>query len=87
VHATRAWLDALVFTGEIGADQPEVREAVCGGLRVLGLRGGLEPIIDQDRVVSADGALPVAVVVTGEDLQVAAETRDVLDRHRRQARR
>jgi acetate kinase len=75
-------LDALVITGEIGADQPEIREAVCAGLPVLGLRGGLEPVVDRDRVVSADdAAVPVVVVVTGEDLQVAAETRNVLGRH------
>jgi acetate kinase len=79
-------LDALVFTGEIGADQPEVREAVCAGLPVLGLRGGLKPVIDEDGIVSAAGALPVAVVVTGEDLQVAAEVRTVLHRDRREAR-
>ena len=76
---TYALPDALVFTGEIGADQPEVREAVCAGLPLLGLRGGLEPVVDRDRIVSAAGAtVPVVVVVTGEDLQVAAETREAL---------
>jgi acetate kinase len=72
-------LDALVVTGEIGADQPEVREAVAAGLPLLGLRGGLDPVVDEDAVVSRDG-VPVVVVVTGEDLQVAAETRSALDR-------
>lgn len=75
-------LDVLVITGEIGADQPEVREAVCAGLPLLGLRGGLEPVVDDDRIVSAAGAsVPVVVVVTGEDLQVAAETRDAITQH------
>jgi acetate kinase len=70
--------DGLVVTGEIGADQPEVREAVAAGLPLLGLRGGLDPVIDEDAVVSRDG-VAVVVVVTGEDLQVAAETREALD--------
>ena len=34
-------LDALVFTGEIGEDQPEVREEICSALTALGVRGGL----------------------------------------------
>ncbi|MYV72054.1 acetate/propionate family kinase, partial [Streptomyces sp. SID2131] len=38
-------LDALVFTGEIGEDQPEVREEVCARLSVLGLSGGLRPLV------------------------------------------
>ncbi len=76
-------LDALIVTGEIGADQPEVREAVCAGLPVLGLRGGLEPVVDRDGIVSPAGAsVPVVVVVTGEDLEVAAETREALARER-----
>ncbi|MEU7259793.1 hypothetical protein AB0B21_28885 [Streptomyces rimosus] len=33
--------DALVFTGEIGEEQPEVREEVCTRLSVFGLTGGL----------------------------------------------
>ena len=36
VAAALPQVDALVFTGEIGADQPEVRQAVTDGLAVLG---------------------------------------------------
>jgi acetate kinase len=76
-------LDALVFTGEIGCDQPEVREAVCAGLGVLGVTGGLRPVnVRQDTVVSPAGArVPVLVVPTGEGQQVARETRSLLTRH------
>ncbi|WP_234347875.1 acetate/propionate family kinase [Streptomyces specialis] len=77
-------LDALVFTGEIGQDQPEVREEVCAGLAVLGVRGGLTVprAGDEDAFrVSPPGAeVPVVVVPTGEIRQVAAETRAVLAR-------
>ncbi|MFE4632314.1 acetate/propionate family kinase [Streptomyces sp. NPDC056773] len=70
-------IDALVFTGEIGEDQPEVREAVAAGLGVLGVRGGLQPDNPgRPAVISPPGArVPVLVVPTGEIPQVARETR------------
>ncbi|MEO3750957.1 acetate/propionate family kinase [Streptomyces sp. B6B3] len=75
-------LDAVVFTGEIGEDQPEVREEVCAGLGALGVRGGLRVIegaVPDTEVVSPpDAAVPVVVVPTGETRQVALETRAVL---------
>ncbi|MFE1010341.1 acetate/propionate family kinase [Streptomyces sp. NPDC058794] len=78
-------LDALVFTGEIGEDQPEVREEVCARLTSLGLRGGLlspeGAIVDRPAVVSAErAAVPVVVVPTGEARQVDRETRSLLRR-------
>jgi acetate kinase len=72
-------LDALVFTGEIGADQPEVREAVCAGLPVLGLAGELDPSQDDDGVLSrADAAVAVLLVHPREDRQIAAEVQATL---------
>ncbi|MFF0048992.1 acetate/propionate family kinase [Streptomyces sp. NPDC005498] len=82
VAASLDRIDALVFTGEIGEDQPEVREAVCSGLGVLGITGGLTEGNPPDgAVVSPRGAaVPVLVVPTGEIQQVAAETRETLTR-------
>ena len=78
-------LDALVFTGEIGEDQPEVREEICSALTVLGVRGGLlvpelEDLMREShrRIDQAVGGVPVIVVATGETPQIAAETRRVL---------
>lgn len=76
-------VDALVFTGEIGEDQPEVREEVCAGLGILGVTGGLRvPEAADDapaQLVSApDAAVPVVVVPTGEALQIDRETRRLL---------
>ncbi|MFD7081943.1 acetate/propionate family kinase [Streptomyces sp. NPDC059918] len=70
-------IDGLVFTGEIGEDQPEVREAVAAGLSVLGIAGGLTtPEPRQPAMVSRPGAaVPVLVVPTGEVPQIAVETR------------
>ncbi|SEP01499.1 acetate/propionate family kinase [Actinacidiphila rubida] len=80
-------LDALVFTGEIGEDQPEVREEISTRLSVLGVRGGLS--VPSEKELREDGArridasgtgVPVIVVATGETQQIAAETRRALVR-------
>ncbi|MGW7066750.1 acetate/propionate family kinase [Streptomyces sp. NPDC054855] len=73
-------LDALVFTGEIGEDQPEVREEVCARLATLGLTGGLRALVaERPEIVSPPGArVPVIVVPTGEAEQVDKETRSLL---------
>jgi acetate kinase len=75
-------LDALVFTGEIGEDQPEVREEICAGLGVLGLSAGLTPgNPNGGAVVSGpDADVPVLVIPTGEVPQIAAEVRAALAR-------
>ncbi|MEV0778993.1 acetate/propionate family kinase [Streptomyces sp. NPDC050428] len=81
-------LDALVFTGGIGEDQPEVREEICSGLGILGVSGNLrvpkaagdaEDAVPAAQLVSApDAAVPVVVVPTGEVRQIDRETRKVL---------
>jgi acetate kinase len=81
-------LDALVFTGEIGEDQPEVREEICSRLSVLGVRGGLSVPSEKElreegaRRIDARGTddVQVLVVATGETQQIAAETRRALIR-------
>ncbi|MFB8106455.1 acetate/propionate family kinase [Streptomyces sp. NPDC056007] len=80
--ASLSRLDALVFTGEIGEDQPEVREEVCAGLSVFGLTGGLRPLVaERPEIVSEPGArVPVVVIPTGEAQQIDVETRALLDR-------
>ncbi|WP_336205280.1 acetate/propionate family kinase [Nonomuraea sp. LPB2021202275-12-8] len=67
-------LDALVFTGEIGWDQPEVREAICRRLRLLGVEPPARGNRDDDGPVSGTGAaVPVLVVEVHEELQLARE--------------
>lgn len=80
VAASLDRVDALVFTGDIGEDQPEARAEICAGLRVLGVDGDLtmsNPATDA--VISPPEALvPVLLVHTGEIRQIAAETRAAL---------
>jgi acetate kinase len=72
-------LDALVFTGEIGWDQPEVRHAVCTGLRVLGVPLPARGNLPEDGLISPDGAaVPVLVVQPREELQLAEDVRQVV---------
>lgn len=84
VAASLDRVDALVFTGEIGEDQPEVREEVAAGLGVLGIEGDLTtPDPREPTVVSRPGAaVPVVVVPTGEVFEVARQTRACLDADR-----
>ncbi|MFG2074325.1 acetate/propionate family kinase [Nonomuraea maritima] len=74
-----ARVDALVFTGEIGWDQPEVREAVCRRLGLLGVRPPVRGNRPDDGPVSPyDAAVPVLVVQVREELQLARECLAVL---------
>jgi len=74
-------IDALVFTGEIGWDQPEVREAICAGLGVLNVGGGLAGNRDSDGPISsADAAVPVFVVKPREDIQLCRDALRALPR-------
>ncbi|GAA1292476.1 acetate kinase [Saccharothrix xinjiangensis] len=74
-------LDALVFTGEIGWDQPEVRADVVAGLSLLGVPGDLVSTPDGDGVVSPPGArVPVLVVRPREELQLRRDALAALER-------
>jgi acetate kinase len=74
-------LDALVFTGEIGWDQPEIRDAVCRRLALLGVEPPARADLDTDGAISAPGAVvPVLTVRPREELQLARDTLGALGR-------
>jgi acetate kinase len=71
-------IDALVFTGGVGENSPEVRSLAIGGLEFLGI------VVDRkrnggdagDRVISPEAAEVAALVVLArEDIQIAHEVR------------
>ncbi len=79
--------DAIVFTGGIGENAPEIRRRTCRGLESLGLR------LDQGRnrrlVAGAEGeisrrgsTLRAYVIPTDEELIIARQTARLLDRPR-----
>ena len=75
-------LDALVFTGGVGENSAQVREAVCARLAFLGVEldpqanASARPPADVD---AAGSAVRVVVLEAREDLVAARETRRLLD--------
>ncbi len=75
-------LDGIIFTGGIGENSSEVREDVCKNLEILGIE------IDQNknnaksseerRVESGNSKVPILVIPTNEELQIAKETESKL---------
>jgi acetate kinase len=81
--AAMGGLDGLVFTGGVGENSPEVREAAAGAAEFLGValdgaanRAGAA---DCDCVLSPDGASAAVLLVHArEDLEIAAQVRAAL---------
>ncbi|KUL41215.1 acetate/propionate family kinase [Actinoplanes awajinensis] len=74
-------LDAVVFTGEIGWDQPEVRQAICAGLGLLGVCPPVTGNRGSDGPISAaEAKIAVLVVEPREELQLAREAGAVTGR-------
>jgi acetate kinase len=80
--ASAGGLDVLVLTGGVGEHSPEVRAAAAARLGHLGVEiDGAQVDVTGDADITADGARVRTVVVTAaEDVEVARETRAVLDR-------
>ncbi|HEX2680280.1 MAG TPA: acetate/propionate family kinase, partial [Candidatus Dormibacteraeota bacterium] len=79
--AAMGGLDALVFTGGVGENAPDVRAAAVGGLRFLGVEidAGWNANVARDSDISAAGAtVPTLVIHAREDVEVAREVRKVL---------
>ena len=63
-------LDALIFSGGIGENAPEVRARVCDGLRFLGIE--LDPAANAANApVISLGAVAVRVIPTDEEAMIA----------------
>jgi acetate kinase len=69
-------MDVLVFTGGVGENSAEVRDAACGGLEFLGLRlvckTNARPSLDQE-ISTADSSVRVLVIRAEEDWAIAKE--------------
>jgi acetate kinase len=71
--------DAIVFTGGIGENAPEVRQRICGGLDWIGVQ--LDPEANEkttgrkEGLISApDSRVQVYVIPTNEELLIARDT-------------
>ncbi|HET8923557.1 MAG TPA: acetate kinase [Candidatus Acidoferrum sp.] len=69
-------IDALVFTGGVGENSPDVRAAACSGLEFLGLRldgkANARPSLDED-ISTGDSRVRVLVIRAEEDWAIAKE--------------
>jgi acetate kinase len=77
-------IDALVFTGGIGEHDPPIRAAAVAGLGFL--RVSIDARRNEataDAIVSGDSAaVPVLVITAREDIEIARQSRDVVERNR-----
>src|SRR5271163_3971587 len=72
-------LDALVFTGGIGEHAPAIREHICNGLDILGIRlDGKANAANAPVISSADSRVNVRVIQTNEDLMIVQHVIAVL---------
>ncbi len=75
--ATLGGLDALIFTGGIGENAAQVREAVCASFAFLGLKLDIQKNdqspADQD-ISAGDSTISVLIVHTQEDWAIARES-------------
>ncbi len=76
-------VDIILFTGGIGENDPALRAEVCGYLEFLGLR--LDEIANDTRgeeikISSADSKVEVYVIPTNEELAIARDTRDIVEK-------
>jgi len=83
-YAVLGTVDAIVFTAGIGENSPEVRGGACEGLEKFGIEIDPEknaPRSKQPRVISTDSSdVKVLVVPTNEELQIATESFEILEK-------
>lgn len=72
-------IDALIFTGGIGENSPEIRRKVCARLEWIGLQ--LDDSANaqkRDRISAPDSGVEVLIIPTDEEIMIAQHTRDVV---------
>ncbi|MBR5262792.1 MAG: acetate kinase [Clostridia bacterium] len=82
--AAMGGVDAIVFTGGIGENNPQYRDAVCDKLKFMGveinydtnnqLRRGVE-----GEISTPDSKIKVYVVCTNEELMIARDTKEIVE--------
>lgn len=76
--ASMGGADAVVFTGGIGENSPDVRARICGGLEWAGLRlhstKNQETIGRESKICTEESKLLAYVIPTDEELLIARDT-------------
>ena len=76
-------VDIIVFTGGVGENQASCRAAACEGLEFMGVKLDAEKnkVRGEEAVISADDSkVTVVVVPTDEELMIASDTMDILQK-------
>lgn len=81
--AAMGGVDVVVFTGGVGENRNEIREAVCENMEFLGIKIDKEInskiILGADGIIStADSKVKVVVLPTDEELMIAKDTLDIV---------
>ena len=78
-------LDCIVFTAGLGENQPHIRYGVCRYLRFLGVK--VDPVLNdqlvhgkEGKVSTFDSVIPVYVVNTNEELVIARDTKEIVEK-------
>ncbi|WP_456486085.1 acetate/propionate family kinase [Hydrogenimonas sp.] len=81
-YALLGRVDAIVFTGGIGENSALVRRLVCRSLENLGIAIDAQKNIDNEcNIASSKASVPVFVIATNEELEIARQTKTVLEAH------
>jgi acetate kinase len=76
-------LDALVFTGGIGENSPDVRKAACEQMEYLGIEidRSSNTSKEKEKLISPPkGRVSVFVIPTNEELMIAVQAKEVVGR-------
>jgi acetate kinase len=77
-------VDLVIFTGGIGENGPESREAICKNLTFMGMKfdtGKNDGVRGKDKVLTADDSQVIAMVVTtNEELVIAEDTERIVSK-------
>lgn len=81
--AAMGGLDAIVFTGGIGENSPEVRAASCTGLEFMGIQidEAKNNSQEKEKIISSDSSkIKVMALPTNEELVIALDTMRIVNR-------
>lgn len=79
--AAMGGVDIILFTGGVGENQINAREAVCEPLGFMGVKldAAKNQVRGEEAVISADDSkVKVCVIPTDEELMIASDTADIL---------
>jgi len=84
--AAMGGLDAVIFTGGIGENSAPVREGACEHMEYLGIKIDLQKNQDLNRhegeISTPDSKVKVWIVPTNEELLIARDTKEIVDKIR-----